>query len=103
MQLAEHFMFTCPLTAQGVSFTNMNKLTLGGRIKTYMEARHLWIPEDEETAKDLTSVQKNITPAGNTQLIAERSIGGHADRFWALALALEASATARSLELGMAL
>ncbi len=103
MQLSEHFSTKYPLTAEGVSFTNPNKQTMGGRIKTYMEAKNLWIPDDQEIARDLSSVQRNVTSTGALQLSADRSRGGHADRFWALALALAASASYQPMELGMAL
>jgi len=103
MQLAEHFTAAHPLTAKGISFTNPRKQEMAGRLKTYLEARNLWLPDDTEIARDLTSVRRNITPSGNLQLTANRSTGSHADRFWALALALEASATHRIFECGMAL
>jgi len=38
-------------------------------------------------------VTKQTTAAGNIRFTAERTPDGHADRFWALALAVHAAAT----------
>ena len=40
---------------------------------------------------DLRSIRKTTTAAGNIRFEADRGPGGHADRFWALALALHAA------------
>lgn len=47
---------------------------------------------------DLRKVQKVTTAAGNIRFVAESTPDGHADRFWALALAIHA-ATIRQLQL----
>jgi phage FluMu gp28-like protein len=43
---------------------------------------------------DLRSVTKQTTEAGNIRFTAERTPDGHADRFWALALAVHAGSAA---------
>ena len=48
------------------------------------------IPEDAKIRADLRKVQKLTTAAGNIRFVAESTPDGHADRFWALALALHA-------------
>ncbi|OJT95189.1 MAG: hypothetical protein BGN83_07550 [Rhizobium sp. 63-7] len=40
---------------------------------------------------DLRSVTKQVTAAGNIRFTAERTPDGHADHFWALALAIHAA------------
>ena len=50
------------------------------------------IPEDGQIRADLRKVQKVTTAAGNIRFVAESTPDGHADRFWALALALHAGA-----------
>jgi hypothetical protein len=45
---------------------------------------------------DLRSVTKQTTEAGNIRFTAERTPDGHADRFWALALAVHAASAADS-------
>ena len=39
---------------------------------------------------DLHSLKRTTTSAGNVRFVADRSENGHADRAWALALALHA-------------
>jgi phage FluMu gp28-like protein len=56
-----------------------------------MEARTLRIPSSNALRADLRSIKKEVTSAGHLRFAAERSKGGHADRFWALALALHAA------------
>ena len=53
----------------------------------------LRIPYDATIRSDLRSVTKQTTAAGNIRFTAERTPDGHADRFWALALAVHAAAT----------
>ena len=56
-----------------------------------MEDRRLRIPHDGKIRADLRSVTKQVTGAGNIRFTAERTRDGHADRFWALALAIHAA------------
>ena len=47
---------------------------------------------DDAVREDLHSVRKSVTAAGNVRLDVERTdTDGHADRFWALALAYHAA------------
>ncbi|SER71361.1 hypothetical protein SAMN02982919_03137, partial [Giesbergeria anulus] len=50
------------------------------------------IPDDPRIRADLRKVQKTTTTAGNIRFVAESEGDGHADRFWALALARHAGA-----------
>ena len=56
-----------------------------------MEDHRLRLPYDPLVRADLRAVTKTTTAAGNVRFTAERTREGHADRFWALALALEAA------------
>jgi phage FluMu gp28-like protein len=56
-----------------------------------MEERRLRIPYDTKIRADLRSVAKQVTIAGNVRFTAERTADGHADHFWALALAVHAA------------
>lgn len=51
----------------------------------------LRIPDDPVIRADLRKVQKVTTAAGNIRFVAESTPDGHADRFWALALAKHAA------------
>ena len=52
-------------------------------------------PYDPNIRADLRAVTKQVSRAGNVRFTAERNADGHADRFWALALALHAAGNAQ--------
>src|SRR3990167_4366391 len=95
MQLAEDLRRELG-NIEPVTFTNAIKETLVVTVKRLLEARRLILPEDDKgLISDMHSIKKEITIAGNIRYDAERSESGHADRFWALALAVHASAALR--------
>lgn len=79
---------------EGVTFTGQVKEAMAYPLRGAMEDRKVRIPEDPLIRADLRKVQKVTTPAGNIRFVAESTPDGHADRFWALALALHATDTA---------
>ncbi len=76
---------------EGVTFTPAVKEALAYPVRSRMEERRLRIPFRKEIRSDLRSVTKQVSAAGNIRFTAERTADGHADRFWALALAIEAA------------
>jgi phage FluMu gp28-like protein len=77
-----------------VTFTQRVKEALAYPVRGKMEDKRLRIPYKPEIRADLRAVTKETTPSGNIRFTAERSENGHADRFWALALAIEAAGNA---------
>jgi phage FluMu gp28-like protein len=77
--------------AEAVTFTPAVKEALAYPVRGAMEDRKLRIPQRPEIRADLRAVTKTVTAAGNIRFTAERSENGHADRFWALALAIHAA------------
>ena len=77
-----------------VTFTGFVKEQLAYPVRGKMEDRKPRIPFSGEIRADLRAVTKETTPSGNIRFSAERSENGHADRFWALALAIQAAGTA---------
>ena len=75
---------------EAVNFTGPIKEALAYPLKGAMEDRMVRIPDDARIRADLRKVQKTTTTAGNIRFVAESTADGHADRFWALALALHA-------------
>lgn len=75
---------------EGVNFTAQSKEALAYPVRGTMEDRRLRLPHDGKIRADLRSVTKQVTGAGNIRFTAERTPDGHADRFWALALAIHA-------------
>lgn len=72
---------------EGVTFTQRVKEELAYPVRAAFEDKRVRIPFGKKTRADLRSVVKQTTAAGNIRFAAERTPGGHADRFWALALA----------------
>ncbi|MBS0212320.1 MAG: terminase family protein [Proteobacteria bacterium] len=77
---------------EGVTFTSKVKEELAYPVRGAMQDRTLRIPYSPAIRADLRSVTKQTTAAGNIRFTAERSADGHADHFWALALAQHAAA-----------
>lgn len=78
----------------GVLFSPAAKLDMATRLKERFEDRTIRIPIGQELRADLHSVKRETGLTGIPRLIAEREGGSHADRFWALALAASAAASA---------
>lgn len=75
---------------ESVVFTSQVKESLAYPVRMGFEDRSLRVPSDEQVTSDLRAIKKEPTAAGNIRFSADRSANGHADRFWALALALHA-------------
>ena len=78
---------------EGVTFTAQVKEALAYPVRGAMEDRKVRIPDDAKIRADLRKVQKVVSAAGNIRFVAESTPDGHADRFWALALALHAGSS----------
>lgn len=76
---------------EAVTFTSAVKEQLAYPVRSKMEDRLLRIPNRPEIRTDLRSVTKQVTAAGNIRFMAERTADGHADHFWAAALAVHAA------------
>jgi phage FluMu gp28-like protein len=70
-----------------VVFTAAAKEDMAYRVKRRMEQRLDLIPDAPEIARAFGAVKKLVTTTGNTRFDAERTDLGHADEFWAKALA----------------
>ena len=80
----------------GVSFTAGVKEALAYPLKARFEDPKIRIPDDIEIIADIRSVRKEVGAGGTLRFCAERTVDGHADRFWALALAVKAADEATS-------
>jgi len=93
MMLAERLQKKYGARVEPVQFTAPVKERLAPLVKRHFEERLVRIPDQREIRADLNAVKRSVTPSGNVRYDAERTEHGHADRFWALALALEAAAS----------
>ncbi|MBS0476507.1 MAG: terminase family protein [Proteobacteria bacterium] len=78
---------------EAVNFSAQVKEALAYPLKGALEDRAVRIPDDPKIRADLRKVQKVTTAAENIRFMAESTPDGHADRFWALALAIHAAAS----------
>ncbi|MDE6576225.1 MAG: terminase family protein [Opitutales bacterium] len=76
---------------EGVTFTNAVKEQLAYRLRSVFEDRKIKIPASEAIRADLRAVKRESTFTGKIRFAADQSEYGHADRFWALALAIHAA------------
>jgi len=74
-------------------FTMQFKEQLAYPVRSAFEDRTIRIPSDEFLIADLRAIKKENTAAGNPRFYADRGKNGHADRFWALALAIHSAMT----------
>ncbi len=89
------------LRVEGVLMTGPRRLDAATALREAMEDGRLRIPADEALRRDLHSVRAEAGPTGSPRLVAERAgTDGHADRFWALALACAAAAEGRPAPAG---
>jgi phage FluMu gp28-like protein len=70
-----------------VVFTAAVKEDLAFRTKHRMEAHLTLLPDTREIRRAFSAVKKFVTPSGNLRFDAARTEAGHADEFWAKALA----------------
>ena len=82
------------LRVEGVLLTSPRRLDVATALREAFEDARIRIPTDEAVRADLHSVHAEAGPTGAPRLIAQRSnTDGHADRFWALALACAAASS----------
>lgn len=83
-----------------VTFTRAVKEELAVTMLRAFQDRKVRIPSNRQLREDLHGVRKYVTASGNVRYDAERTESlGHADRFWALALALHAASRPQELRI----
>jgi len=88
MHLAENLRREFPQVVPE-NFTNESKEVWATDVKILLQRREVVLPRDRELVAQIHSIRKHVTPAGRTSFDAERDSKGHADRFWAVALACQ--------------
>jgi phage FluMu gp28-like protein len=82
---------------EGVTFTAAVKEVLAVELRNIIEDRRIIIPDSDRLKDSIHSIKRTVTAAGNIRFDAERTDQtGHADHFWALALALHAKTGGQS-------
>lgn len=75
---------------EAITFTPAVKEELAYPLRAGFEDRSVRIPDDRAIISHHRAVRKETTAAGNVRFVAEANAEGHADYFWAHALALHA-------------
>ena len=85
------------LRVEGVTFTPAAKQRMADLVKRAFEDRAIRIPQgDNALRRDLHKLKCVPSITGTPRFVADADGDGHADRFWALALALSAATDARA-------
>lgn len=79
---------------EGVLFTPANRLDLASALKEALQDRRARIPAGDPVLRaDLHAIKSQVGVTGQRRLVADSETDGHADRFWAAALAVAAART----------
>jgi phage FluMu gp28-like protein len=75
---------------EAVTFTQPVKEELAYPVRSAFEDKSIRVPDDRGVIASLRAIRKETTAAGNIRFAADSGPDGHADDFWAIALALHA-------------
>ena len=95
MQIAEELTQAHGGRAAGVDFTNPNKELWSVELKVRLQRGEVPLPLERELSYQIHSIKKKTTAAKNAVFDTEGSEKHHADKYWALALAVWAARTER--------
>ncbi len=89
MNLAENLARDYPQVVPE-NFTNETKERWATDFKILLQRREVDLPRHRDLVAQIHSIKKRVLPSGKVAFDAERTArGGHADRFWAIALACQ--------------
>lgn len=88
-QLSKRF----PGKVEQVTFTQATKESLASNLRLALEEGRLFLPHSPELLRDLASLRRIAQSGGGFRYDASDKGGSHADRAWALALAVHAAMT----------
>ena len=84
-----------------ITFNNENKQELVGNLKKLMQHGQISIPDDPQLINSIRSIQRIYTPSNYLRFDSVRNGQiGHADLFWALALAVKKDDTGFYFKMG---
>jgi len=88
MHLAENLARDYPQVV-AENFTNQSKERWVMDLKLLMQSRRIRLPRDRALVSQIHSIRRSVRASGAVSFDAERTASGHADRFWAIALACQ--------------
>lgn len=57
--------------------------------KILLQRRDVTMPRDRDLVAQIHAIKRRVLPSGKVSFDAERNARGHADKFWAVALACQ--------------
>jgi phage FluMu gp28-like protein len=104
MNLAENLARDYPQVV-AETFTNDTKERWATDFKILLQRREIALPKDRDLVAQVHSIKKRVLGSGKVSFDAERTArGGHADRFWAIAMACQKERAGRgggAVEIGV--
>jgi len=88
MNLAENLARDYPQVVPE-AFSNEAKERWATDFKILLQRRDVSLPRERELVSQIHSIKRRVLPSGKVSFDAERTARGHADRFWAIALACQ--------------
>ena len=88
MNLAENLARDFPQVVPE-AFTNDSKERWATDFKILLQRKDIALPRERELISQIHSIKRRVLPSGKVAFDAERTCRGHADRFWAVALACQ--------------
>jgi len=88
MNLAENLRTEFRSRVEGIALIGQVKESLAVGLKIAFENEAVAIPRDRELTAQIHSIKKTATDAGYARFDTEKNERHHADKFWALALAV---------------
>ena len=95
MNLAENLRSEFRSRCEGVSLVGQIKETLAVDLHIIFENEEIQLPRNRELTSQIHSIKKSSTDAGYSRYDTEKNERHHADKFWALALAVHAVGTGK--------
>jgi phage FluMu gp28-like protein len=88
MNLAENLARDYPQVEE-VNFLNETKERMAINFKILLQQQNIVLPKQRELISQIHSIKRKVTSGGHVSYDADRTNKGHADRFWACALAVK--------------
>lgn len=88
MNLAENLSRDFPQVVPE-NFTNESKERWATDFKILLQRRDVTLARDRELVGQIHSIKRRVLASGKASFDAERTNKGHADKFWAVALACQ--------------
>ena len=95
MNLAENLRTEFGSRVEGIALIGQIKEMLAVDLKIAFENEQVALPRDRDLTSQIHSIKKTPTEAGYARFDTEKNERHHADKFWALALAVHAAGLAK--------